>query len=125
MAACKGSGSPRMLGQSLDDGDVKRLSGPPAPGRHGLPGGMSAIAYVAAERRAAGMFPYITGVWICASSLPPKHHAAYLAGRFENAAQHREFLRRNPGYRAQLEREFSFKWDAKVDIAAAMESWAA
>lgn len=125
VAACKGSGSPRMLGQSLDDSDVKRLSGPPAPGRHGLPSGMSAIAYRGAEVRAAGMLPNLGGCSICASSLPPKHHAAYLAGRFENAAQHREYLRRSPGYRERLQQEFAAKWGVSVDIGAAMESWAA
>ena len=125
VAACKGSGSPRMLGQQLDERDVKRLSGPQQAGRFGLPPGMSAIAYKSAENAAAGMAPYFDGYYTCASSLPPKHHAAYLDGRFANAAQHREYLRRNPGYRQQLEREFAAKWDMAVDLGAALERWAA
>ena len=114
-----------MLGQQLNDSDVKRLSGPAKPGRHGLPSGMSAIAYRSAEVKASGMVPYIGGTYTCASSLPPKHHSAYLSGNFSNAAQHREYLRANPGYRQQLEREFAFKWDVAVRLDDVIERWAA
>lgn len=125
VAACKASGSPRMLGQDLDDDTVERLAGPPAPGRFGLPSGMSAIAYKAAEVKASGMLPYIDGRYTCASSLPPKFHAQYFAGRYENAQHHRDYLRRNPGYRAQLEREFAFKWNVQANLDPDAEARAA
>jgi hypothetical protein len=124
VAACKGGGSPRMLGQRLDDSDVRRLAGPAEAGRNGLPPGMSGIAYQAARNAAEGMAPYIDGHYTCASSLPERHQAAYLDGRFANAAAHREFLRAHPGYREQLEREFAARGVA-VKLAEVVEAWQA
>ena len=124
VSTCKGSSSPRMLGQSLDDGDVKRLTGPAEPARAGLPPGMSAIAYKGAEVKASGMLPYIDGYHICASSLPPKHHETYFNGKFENVAQHRDYLLANRHYRDKLQQEFAFKWGVTVDLTATAEAWA-
>jgi hypothetical protein len=123
VAACRGGGSPRMLGQDLGDADVRRLTGPAPAARAGLPPGMSAIAYQAAENAVAGLAPYIDGHYTCASSLPAKHHAAYLAGAFANAAQHREYLRAHPGYAQRIEREFAERWKLDVKLADVMGAW--
>lgn len=86
---------------------------------------MAAMAYKGAEVRESGMLPYIDGYYICASSLPPVQHKKYIGGGFQNVRQHRAYILADKHYRNQLEREFAFKWDVKVNLEEIATGWPA